>query len=297
MITLFLISGLGNQMFQYAFARTVQEKKGIDYIEVAPYIEDDIGHNRLMNLILNDRCSFITGKKYKLRKVEFKVLNYVYRLSHFKMPQNIITGRLLKFTSSNQYYYKDVGYQQIKKNVFICGQFQTHLWFDDYSDLLRKELKVKTVPSADNMLAIQEISHCNSVCVHIRRGDYLNPEWEHLNICNYKYYCDAIKCMELYLDSPVFFIFSNNSDDVEWIKQQYHFEGNIKYVTLGNPDYEELRLMYSCKHFIISNSSFSWWAQYLSNYQEKIVCAPSIWNRENDCKNIYMKNWILIDVE
>lgn len=107
-------------------------------------------------------------------------------------------------------------------------------------------------------------------------------------------------CIILY-----FFVFSNTRKDLEWIKENYHFydkSGNrplrMVYVDLNNPDYEELRLMYSCKHFIISNSTFSWWGAYLGSYDGKIVLAPYRWNLsdEND-EAIYLKEWIKICVE
>lgn len=67
----------------------------------------------------------------------------------------------------------------------------------------------------------------------------------------------------------------------------YYEEGN-------DPDYEKLRLMAGCKHFVISNSSFSWWAAYLSTNDKKIVVAPDRWyNTEMIC-DIYMKNFKLI---
>ncbi len=86
------------------------------------------------------------------------------------------------------------------------------------------------------------------------------------------------------------------------IKNNYNFKNdfqqkeiNLKYVDLNNPDYEELRLMYSCKHFIISNSTFSWWGAYLSTNSKKIVIAPERWNLavEND-DSIYLEDWIKI---
>ncbi len=100
--------------------------------------------------------------------------------------------------------------------------------------------------------------------------------------------------------NPVFYIFSNNENDLEWIKKNYHFKDTVKqreiklkYVNLKNSDYEELRLMYNCKHFIISNSTFSWWGAYLSSYPKKIVIAPERWNLalEND-DSIYLSDWI-----
>ena len=100
------------------------------------------------------------------------------------------------------------------------------------------------------------------------------------------------------VENPVFYIFSNTPEDIAWIKEHYDFsEYNVEYVDLNNPDYEELRLMYSCKHFIISNSTFSWWAQYLGEYENKVVVAPSEWNREvDDCSGIYMSGWEIVEV-
>ena len=68
---------------------------------------------------------------------------------------------------------------------------------------------------------------------------------------------------------------------------------------MNNPDYEELRLMYNCKHFVISNSTFSWWAQYLGDSPNKIVVAPSVWTHEShqDATDIFMNNWKLIEID
>ena len=64
---------------------------------------------------------------------------------------------------------------------------------------------------------------------------------------------------------------------------------------LDVPDYETLRLMYLCKHFVMSNSSFSWWAQYLSDNPDKIVIAPEYWLPENkENKSMYLDNWIIL---
>ena len=100
------------------------------------------------------------------------------------------------------------------------------------------------------------------------------------------------------LKNPVFYIFSNNSEELMWIKENYRLgEYDIRYVDQKHSDYEELRMMYHCKHFIISNSTFSWWAQYLASNQEKVVIAPSKWNNEENAEDIYMPGWEIVEVE
>jgi len=143
---------------------------------------------------------------------------------------------------------------------------------------------------------IKELESCESVCVHVRRGDYVKLKWN--EACSYGYYERAIKFMKEKLTSPLFYFFSNTHDDIEWIKSNWEFQdANIKYVDLSNPDYEELRLMYSCKNFIIANSSFSWWGAYLAGNKDKIVCAPSKWLFEipTEKSNIIPPNWNIIN--
>ena len=149
---------------------------------------------------------------------------------------------------------------------------------------------------------LRQIESTEAICLHIRRGDYLNPEWRNLQICTFEYYNRAINEIMKRTNNPVFYIFTNTHQDIEWIKENYHFTNSVNnkqlrlvYVDLGNPDYEELRLMKSCRHFIISNSTFSWWAAYLSTALNKVVLVPERWNLsfEND-NSIYLKDWIKI---
>ena len=91
----------------------------------------------------------------------------------------------------------------------------------------------------------------------------------------------------------MFFCFS---DDIEWCKENLNFEGaNVVYVSQDMPVYETLRLMYHCKHFILSNSTFSWWGQFLSKNNNKIVVSPSRWNNDGYDSNLINKDWVLID--
>ena len=114
------------------------------------------------------------------------------------------------------------------------------------------------------------------------------------NVCSKKYFYDGIKYMQKKLEQPVFIIFS---DDVIWCKRNLELPDNTYFEDGTDPIWEKLRLMYSCKNFIISNSTFSWWAQYLSRNDNKIVVAPSRWRNFEMPNDIYEDNWIKINVD
>ena len=90
-----------------------------------------------------------------------------------------------------------------------------------------------------------------------------------------------------YVENPTFIFFS---DDIDWVRQNIKVDVPCYYESGSDPVWEKLRLMYSCKHFIISNSSFSWWAQYLGRYSGKFVISPDHWYNNKDinatCKMI-----------
>jgi hypothetical protein len=129
-----------------------------------------------------------------------------------------------------------------------------------------------------NARMIEEIQDVQSVAVHVRRGDYItNPNnFASLGLCPLEYYEDANDFIEQHVKNPHFFIFT---DDPEWAREHMKFSGPTKVVdhNLGKADYEDLRLMTHCRHFIIANSSFSWWGAWLASNPDKIVIAPKTW--------------------
>lgn len=81
--------------------------------------------------------------------------------------------------------------------------------------------------------------------------------------------------MKQKVENPVFIVFS---DEIQWAKENLHFDATTFYERGDDPLWEKVRLMSACKHFIISNSTFSWMVQYLGQYKDKIVISPSRWN-------------------
>ena len=104
-----------------------------------------------------------------------------------------------------------------------------------------------------------------------------------------------MKLIESKINKPVYFIFS---DDMPWVKQNFKTKFETIYVDFNDAstNYEDLKLMTSCKHNIIANSSFSWWGAWLNKNPNKMVIAPTKWfnDETRDYKDVIPKNWIKI---
>lgn len=302
MIITTVTGGLGNQMFQYAYAHMLAKKLGDRIVLNNSQMgkqELEIRKVSLQHLNLD----IDVGNRLKCQKI-IDFLFQIYRkigIRCLKMRGLDDTSIFEKMAKHGIYYCPDVfgDYPFIytsKKVKYVEGAFQSYQYIEKCPEL-KELLQVKTAPDLKNTEMLEKISASDSVCLHIRRGDY--SAFPSLQVCTEEYYKSAISKMRKMVPNAVFYIFSNTHDDLEWIKNNYNLgeECNIVYVDMGNPDYEELRLMYTCKHFIISNSTFSWWAQFLGKYENKIVMAPEIWHKgRNNSENIYMPNWITISV-
>lgn len=303
MIVLTLGGGLGNQMFEYAFARQLQIETSDKEIKFNTFHVVLYENNKeaLHNLCLNESvsvCNQFEKNLYKyLEKIKRRLCVWIKRYQwddqnlFYKLSQHGIFYNTTIFDKLEYCVPKN-------KMKYIYGVYQNpHFWLQN-REIIKAELKVKTEPSLENKNMLKKIEEANSVCVHVRRGDYVtNPRWKDLNICSENYYNAAMEYMEQHVPNCKFFIFSNNHEELVWIKNNYNFSKyNVEYVDLSNPDYEELRLMYHCKHFVIANSTFSWWAQFLSENREKVVCAPKYWMEGLECSDIlYEDGWKIFD--
>ncbi|MCI8344420.1 MAG: alpha-1,2-fucosyltransferase [Clostridia bacterium] len=304
MYSLILGGGLGNQMFQYAYARYLMLEYNINFnFNLYEYnVHSNEIETRKFSL---SEFNIINNGNFQKREESIKDFKKFNRTKKI----NRIIGKFISeekccqiladlgciCSVSNPYTFYNIEIK--KKDGIIHGGFQSEKFFLKHADKIKEELKVKKEVAEKNKKIYEEIKNSNSVAVHIRRGDYLNPKFKHLNICNEEYYRKGIEYFMNLDKNFKFFVFSNNHEEVQWIKENYLFlpKGTI-FVDNDNMDYEDLQLMYNCKNFVISNSTFSWWAQYLSNNAEKIVIAPGIWNKDliNESKEIYQENWKII---
>lgn len=318
LINLIIKDGLGNQLFQYAYTRYLQQiySDGVEVepIVINPYYIDryDFRKVSLQHFKLNPNVTFLAPEHQKKNMNTFKIrvlLANGLDIIPWKIFKKKPLGeeKFIKRAKQGVYYtyrsqteFKTYLSNASDKYVFGCFQGETN--FLPVANCIKDELEIITTPSRDNCEMLKRIKSTNAVCLHIRRGDYLDARWKNLQICDFDYYNTAINDLLQRVSNPIFYVFSNCHEDLEWIRENYRFVNkvsdeklNFVYVDLCNPDYEELRLMMNCKHFIISNSTFSWWAAYLSSNVGKIVMVPERWNLslDND-DSIYLDSWVKV---
>lgn len=290
MIIVKLQGGLGNQMFQYALGRRVQSQtKKRMVLDISDYKYDDQREYSLNNFILNNDVEIDDSGKYNWiydgRKN--KIIKLLYKLC-----PNISFNMFSKFGVYIWDFarYKELDINKSIKNIYLHGFWHSDKYFKKSEKILKNELKITKDIANRNLY--YEILNNNSVCVHIRRGDFLLST-NKLKVCSNEYFKNAMNIMSQKINKPKFFIFS---DDIEDIKKNFEFDDfDIRFVEEKNKDYEELKLMYSCKSYIISNSTFSWWAQYLSDAENKVVIAPSEWYEDQRENDLLDDKWITIE--
>ena len=144
--------------------------------------------------------------------------------------------------------------------------------------------------SAETGRWADKIKKCESVSLHIRRGDYVKIGLT----LELDYYYEAIRYIKSIMDKKTkieIFVFS---DDLEWVKRNLKIDETVNYVNIHESvccDIDEMMLMSMCKHNITANSTFSWWGAWLNRNPSKIVVAPL---KEFNNPGIIPKEWIRI---
>lgn len=272
MIIVRIWEGLGNQMFQYAYARALQAKgrpvmldMGKAYDKV---FEKYRNHTQRTTNIQHFNLSIETIDMYKYGKYSYLEKDTFLKKILYFMGENSLW--LYRFYEEEEQKYSQK-MAAIKGNCYVKGWFQSEKYFKDIRSTLLKEFtpKKKIAVSKEIREAVNDLQ---SVSVHIRRGDYVKIN----NAVGLPYYQRAISYIEQVYSNPVFLIFS---DDLDWVKNNLKFKGRHIYVNEDKKmqDYEELLVMSKCKSNIIANSTFSWWAAWLNRNTEKYVIAPRKW--------------------
>lgn len=148
-----------------------------------------------------------------------------------------------------------------EKDSYYFGYWTSYKYFEDIMQDIRRDFTFIPVLDVANQKLSNMIQSCNSVSLHIRRGDYLlEKNTMYRGICTEGYYENAIKYVQANVDNPFFFVFSN---DIEWCRKNVRVD-NVVFVDInhGVDSYKDMQLMSICKHNIIANSTFSLWGDF-----------------------------------
>lgn len=270
MITIKLIGGLGNQMFQYAYGRKLSLKKGEKLKMDLTFL---LSRMPRKNFIFRDYeldIFNIQAKPTFLSMVAVYFNNYVFILQFF-------LNKLSNFFKKDSVLDEVINPINLEErilrsthNVYLSGLFNRVEYLSDIEQIIRKDFSFKKQLEGKNKELADSINLINSISIHIRRCDLVSLGY---TISESDYYQKAIDYICKKVKEPIFYIFS---DEPEWVKEnlkipvKYYIVDNNK----GKNSYIDMRLMSLCKHNIIANSTFSWWSAWLNTNDNKIVIAP-----------------------
>jgi hypothetical protein len=304
MITVSLIGGLGNQMFQYAAGKALAERHGVRLCLDVSGFRDYALRSFLLDRLLVPEAVASSEQAEAPQKI---AANFVRAKWKGRIDRMLGRAGLPKLAPSRQEYrephfHYDSAFEALGPETSLFGYFQSERYFGSIAGSLQEWF----TPSESlggagaDMLARIESSRLPT-SVHVRRGDYLNPGTaEFHGILAEPYYRQALDRLEAGIGQEAeLFVFSDNAAAAE---QVLNFVPKSRLVHVcGDPErpWEDMALMARCRHHIIANSSFSWWGAWLNRSPEKIVVAPRAWFAPAELKklntaDLYPSGWILV---
>jgi len=276
MIIVKIHGGLGNQMFQYAFALQ-HLKRGKEVWLETSFFEQFSPHQGFeLNKLFNISIPILTKENKSTLLLKKESLNYI----------NEIKLKIEWLYVSDIFELDD---------CYFEGYWQANGYLKGIKRLLHNIFKLEIPPSDEyNYNLKKEIQKNNSVSVHIRRGDYVGHCF--FNTIPIEFYLKAINIIQESVPNPVFYIFCDN---IKWAEEAFPSNNNkfifVSWNTKEN-SYKDMQLMSLCKHNIIANSTFSWWGAYLNKNSKKIVIAPHNWTKTErmTVPNIALPTWITV---
>ena len=251
--------GIGNQLFQYQLYRYLESKGNLVY--------------------------------YKDRSNKYMSHNGLELNKYFCVNIKPIPKWLdVFFTFGNKILIRLVNSLYATEDVFK----ENALWYNGYwqdNRYCTENVSFRNLTLSNrNQKVVEQIKNNNSVFIHVRRGDYLQPNTakRYGGICTIDYYNNAILVIQNEMTEPRFFVFS---DDIEWCRNNLSIP-SAQFIdwNKGDDSIWDMYLMSYCKGGIIANSTFSYWGARVG--ENKIVVYPKKWFADKPAPNIFLSNWI-----
>lgn len=289
--------GLGNQMFQYAFYKSIkkcysQSNVKMDIFHIyGSRIHNGFELEKIFSITKEECCktdALILADYFGDHSNKYPIINFLFRI------RRLIFGKKESYIVQEDatVFYEQVYKLNPLKSYIFRGNWINEKYFRDLKRELIDDFAFPPLQDEENKSYAQKILQAESVSVHIRRGDYLNYNFYELNE---NYYKTAESIIKENVKNPLFFLFT---DDKKYVKENLTFfedyvivEGNE-----GEDSYIDMQLMSMCKHNIIANSTFSFWGAYLNKNKNKVVIAPN--KAAIDIRYPFAcEEWNFVDVE
>jgi hypothetical protein len=292
MVITSLIGGLGNQMFQYAAGRALSLERDVPLLlDVSAFLNYQLHQGFELERIFNCKCEIASENDVE------EVLGWQYSsgVRRVLSRTSMAAFRGKTFALEPHFHYWN-GIKKAPSDCYLAGYWQSDKYFSAVADQIREDFSFKLPMSLENFEISSEVRKTESVSLHVRRGDYISNinNIKTYAACSIDYYRDAINCILSRLESPCFYIFS---DDVDWVRRNLKIECRHRYVVnnSSSESFNDMRLMSLCNHHIIANSSFSWWGAWLNADPDKIVIAPKRWFiNENITRDLLPSEWVTL---
>lgn len=306
MIIVKIKGGLGNQLFQYAIGYALSKSRGADlYLDLAWFDENNSDTPRKF-LLHKFNISFKVARrgdilKFKFHRLFYKIIKLVFNISFLDVIIPRVDTQFVPLKCKKYFSEKGSGFDPdillLEDDFYLEGTWMNENYFSPFASDLIKIYGIRPILNDYYKQIEIRIKTCNSVCVHIRRGDYAdNPmTLNYHGLTTLEYYMNTINYMLIEIDNPQFYFFS---DDILWVKNNFDHIPNSFFVSMefNNSDIQEFYLMTNCKNQIIANSTFSWWAAWLNCNPEKLICAPKKWSSVIiDSESVLPANWIVFN--
>lgn len=269
MVVVKLMGGLGNQLFQYAKGRSLATEWDTQLVLDVSFLLDRTPRENFV--FRNFDLDLFQLEPYSLFDSHFQ--SKFHQKSIFKRSSIIIKEREFSF-----FPYLD-GVK--KRDVYLDGYWQSYKYFSTISAQIRKEFQFIQPLNKQQIELSNKIKSTNSVCINFRRTDFVTipSAIQTHGVPSLLYYYAAVSRLKEMLGEKIeLFVFS---DDIAWCQSHFKTDESIHFVTheefKGDRFSSYLQLMTQCKYFIIPNSTFGWWAAWLSDYEKKIVITPELW--------------------
>ena len=274
------ISGLGNQLFQYAAARYYGQRHGASAEIAIDPPENAYSHGYPRPFLLPQFAVVLPLRPLSRR--DRLLLNERPAFAPVFTPMRRALGvQLFTEPIPDRYtFLESLPFDPAVRTLYLSGYWQSWQLVAAVAPALRTELQLRRPPTGQNLETLKAIrAAANPVSLHMRRGDYTLAAEGNIAL-PLDFYTEAIARIEQHIPHPSFFVFS---DDIPFART--HLSPHLHATFVDQNDdttaHEDLRLMSACRHHIIANSSFSWWGAqlgaWLHPHPEKIVLAPRLW--------------------